>query len=588
MHNAVTLLASLIALSFLPQPTLADSGSPIQVSVPSSPPSKHVVQQNFLGISFELSFMDEYFGNDTSSLPPTIVNYLSTLRSRVGSGPLRIRIGGNSMDSSNYIPSQGSPMIQMLGNAANSNDQPVNYGPGLWDVMDKVASDIGGASYLIGLSLLDPNNPNMPILAGGAAQKLGGNLDGFLLGNEPDLYTSHLNRPNIANYTTSIYMDEFKTVSDRLTNTSAGNILQLRDLSGPTICCAWNLDALLDDGYTSKFNDILKYVSLQHYPQNNCFGSYQYEIPYYVQHSNVVTLAGWQQSGINKVLSNTGPKRQELIMSEFNSASCGGIPSISDTFAVGSLWTIDYALQMASVGYSAAFLHTRERGISYNLFAPPDGPNGSPGDWTTNPPFYGLLVMAEALRSKNGSIVTDLDLGGSKTNKKATISGYAIYDAADTTVQQLVLFNYANVSSSTNSSASFNLPATVFTQSTRKSVVVRYLVAESMSEKKNIGWGGQTFANVGNGKLVAANASWAPPDTTVDCTQGCTIDVPAPGMAVVFAGSAPSTTGSSSSSSSSSGGIKNSGSLTYVGWEFSTLALLLSTGITIQTMLTLL
>jgi len=90
-------------------------------------------------------------GNDTSSIPPAVINYLAALRSRVGSKPLRIRIGGNSMDSSNYVPSQTSPMVQLIDNAPNANDQPVNFSPILWDVLDKVSSDIGGATYLLGL-----------------------------------------------------------------------------------------------------------------------------------------------------------------------------------------------------------------------------------------------------------------------------------------------------------------------------------------------------------------------------------------------------------------------------------------------------
>jgi len=79
-----------------------------------------------------------------------MTNYLTTLRSRVGNSPLRLRVGGNSMDSSIYVPTQTSPMVQLLGDDANSNNQPVNYGPVLWDVLDKVAADIGGASYLVG------------------------------------------------------------------------------------------------------------------------------------------------------------------------------------------------------------------------------------------------------------------------------------------------------------------------------------------------------------------------------------------------------------------------------------------------------
>jgi hypothetical protein len=167
--GTVVLYTLLFSTRFVLPEVAADS---ISISVPSSPPSTHAVQPNFLGISFELSFMDEYcqflpfffffflilltfivlqVGNDTSTIPPTVISYLAALRSRVGSKPLRIRIGGNSMDSSNYVPSQTSPMIQLIDNATNVNDQPVNYSPILWDVMDKVSTDIGGASYLLGL-----------------------------------------------------------------------------------------------------------------------------------------------------------------------------------------------------------------------------------------------------------------------------------------------------------------------------------------------------------------------------------------------------------------------------------------------------
>lgn len=235
--------------------------------------------------------------------------------------------------------------------------------------------------------------------------------------------------------------------------------------------------------------------------------------------------------GINTTLSNKG---QQVIMSEFNTASCGGFPHISDTFAAGTLWTADYALQLASVGYSAAYIHTRERGVSYNIFTPPNGPNGGPGPWTTNPPFYALLAVSEALRSKNGSIVADLNIGGSATNDSVTVSGYAVYDANNSTVQQLVLFNWANVSSSESLSTAFDIPSGVFKSNSAKSVVVKYLVGDTMQEHDHIGWGGQSLANATDGKLVAANTTWSVPNVEVDCRNGCTVNVPAPGMAVLF------------------------------------------------------
>jgi hypothetical protein len=55
------------------------------------------------------------------------------------------------MDSSFYVPTQTSPMTQPISGSGSSNDQPVNFGPVLWDVLDQVGSAIGGAIYLIGM-----------------------------------------------------------------------------------------------------------------------------------------------------------------------------------------------------------------------------------------------------------------------------------------------------------------------------------------------------------------------------------------------------------------------------------------------------
>ncbi|KAF9464382.1 glycoside hydrolase family 79 protein [Collybia nuda] len=508
------------------------SAADIPVSVPSKAPTSSLVQPNFLGISFELSFMDEYFGNDTSTIPATVINYLSAIRSRTGKMPLRVRVGGNSMDSSTYIPDQKSPMVQIKTGATNANNQPVNYGPELWNVMKKVASDVGGAEYLIGLSLLDPNNDNVPLLASSAKQGLEDTLDGFLLGNEPDLYSGHGNRPNIKNYTLDDYIGEFRTVANKLENTPAGNLLDLKNVGGPTICCAWDLDTVLRGGYLAAFNGFLKYISLQHYPQNNCFDHYSFEIPYYMQHANVVRLSSWQHPGIMTTISNTSANRPQLIMSEFNSASCGGIPNISNTYAVGSLWTVDYALQMASVGYSAAYLHTRERGITYNLFTPPDGPDGSDGPWVTNPPYYALIATAEALQSNNGgSIVVDLNIAQSQVDTNSTVAGYVVYESTGSQVSQFVLFNYANTSTSP---ATFTLPPSAFNSTAGKNVTVKYLSGANIREQVNISWGGETLAGAGDGTFRATSASWSIPNKIINCAKGCTVDVPPTSLAVVF------------------------------------------------------
>lgn len=54
------------------------------------------------------------------------------------------------MDNSVYVASQTTPMLQLIQGAAAPDDEPVDFGPVVWDVLGKVASSVGGATYLIG------------------------------------------------------------------------------------------------------------------------------------------------------------------------------------------------------------------------------------------------------------------------------------------------------------------------------------------------------------------------------------------------------------------------------------------------------
>lgn len=129
----------------------AGAPAPVQVNAPAAPPGDNVtaVDANFFGISLELSFINYYFGNDTSTMSQTMINYLNALHERASGNSVRLRLGGNSMDSSTYIPDQ-QQIIQFTDPNANVNDQPVTYGSVLFDIM-KAASDEVGVQWLIGM-----------------------------------------------------------------------------------------------------------------------------------------------------------------------------------------------------------------------------------------------------------------------------------------------------------------------------------------------------------------------------------------------------------------------------------------------------
>ncbi|GJE84970.1 glycoside hydrolase family 79 protein [Phanerochaete sordida] len=544
---AVLLLASCITS------VLADA---VQVNSPAAAPGDNVtaVYSNFFGISFELSFINYYLGNDTGSMPQPVLSYLSALHNRSGDRPLRLRLGGNSMDSSTYVPDQ-QQLLQFTDPNANVNDQPVSFGAALFDVMGSLGTKVGAVEWLIGLSLRDPNSTNIPLVAGDAQKHLGDALDAYLLGNEPDLYTSHGNRPGLANYSVYDYVGDYWVATNNLQHTPTdGDVLSLDKIAGPTICCAWDLDGVLTSGWLSSFQDRLKYITLQHYPQNNCFGSYQYHLDYYMSHTQTVMLAQWQEAGLQRIAQTPSDQRKPVLMDEFNSASCGGVPE-SNTFGVG-LWTADYALQMASVGYSGAYLHTREPGVTYNIFDPPHSFPAGPGAWTTNTNFYAMLAVTEALQNANGSRVVDLNVDSSLSDYSAVHAGYALYDQASGGVHALALFNYANASAQ---STDFALGEAFFAHASDASaVLVRYMSAPTATETANVTWGNFTYAGAGDGMPVAANTQWT--DRTYACGGGCTVQVPGPGMAVVFVSGAPTTvnaTNSTGTSSSSGPGASN-------------------------------
>ena len=183
----------------------------------------------------------------------------------------------------------------------------------------------------------------------------------------------------------------------------------------------------------------------------------------------------------------------------------GNIPS----GFVGTLWTVDYSLQLASLGYSALYLHTKERGTSSNLFDYPE--EGS--NFTTKPIHYSLFPVLLALQSYNGSKVVDLNIGG------GTNAAYAVYDSQTSDLYRVVLINYAA------SGTTVTLPGDVG----GSNVTIAYLTAPNPQETSNITWAGQTWQNSQDGRPAGKREY-----QNLSCTSGCDVQVPGPGAAVVM------------------------------------------------------
>lgn len=94
---------------------------------------------------------------------------------------------------------------------------------------------------------------------------LGDNLVAIQVGNEPDLYASHLRRPE--SYGIPDYFQEFQHVMDDL---SQQGLRENKIILGPSICCDWTNQQVFDAGYLTTFANYLKVIASLHYPANNC------------------------------------------------------------------------------------------------------------------------------------------------------------------------------------------------------------------------------------------------------------------------------------------------------------------------------
>ncbi|KAG6844147.1 hypothetical protein H0H87_009390 [Tephrocybe sp. NHM501043] len=318
-------------------------------------------------------------------------NYLHNIITRI-SKPLRIRVGGNGMDGSTYVPNLKT-FLQFTDPNAYFNDIPVNFGPIMFDVMNKMYDTVGAMQFIIGLSMRKPEDTsNVVLLAAAAEERLGNRLDAFLLGNTIPMLKANL---------------------------------------------------------------------------------YQF---------------------------------------------------------AASLWTVDVGLKAASVNYSAIYIHTREYGVTYNLFDPPTVDTSTSLGWVTGAVYYSALFLSE-MTDPSGTVIVDLNLNNSNASPEATVAAYGIYHNAGASRGKLALINFADGAES--ASQVYRIPANI-----SDDISIRYLNAPSVTERRNISWAGQTVGD--NGDLIGTQET-----VKRNCTGGCEVEVPSPGAALVFLSGSEFFTGNS-------------------------------------------
>jgi len=478
---------------------------------------------SFYGFSVEMSVISQLFGRNSTWISPPTLNLMSQLVSR--GGGLHIRMGGNTQDYAymvDHIPNYFVTAKQGA-NTSNPTQTPaVLYSIDLFYLAANISALVPGVHWYLGIPMND-SNWRLQIAQYGQ-QIIGKNLIGLQAGNEPDYYAVHGHRPST--YGPNDYMGEFSEV---VLAVQADNQIPIKNMFiAPSLATGtWVPDDFWSQtGFLNQYAQDLTAVAMEHYPSNNCEALYQVgdyvdpnqAFPSFLNHQAIGSFLDLYNNTSNLALQKNLP----FIMFETNSATCGGLPGLSNSFGA-ALWALDYGLTMAVRNFSHALLHFGGQNSFYNPITAPPANLRKYNEYTVGAIFYSMLAVAEIFGKSNVSQIVDT------SNNGPFNPSYAVYDNGN--LDKLVFINFADDATGVHDVVgTFSINGgTVPSQ-----VYVKYLDAASVITRGNITWANQTFGpqlTVDGTLQGTLNIAALPCNTSANT---CSVPVKAPQAAVVF------------------------------------------------------
>ena len=353
---------------------------PAAVTVNLTGAARGTLSAGYLGLSFE---SNPYADGGVNSGKFDAKGNLPQLLRTLGAGTLRL--GGNSVDRT--YPKASPAALQGL----------VRLG------------DATGWRYVYSTNLAHYDAANTTADAAAVRAALGGRLKSLVCGNEPDLYRNNNYRPS--SYSVTAYVTEANRCLSVMRAQAPGV-----PVSGPdTATPGWL------PGYASAQRGKVGLLNHHHYPLSNCNG------PNGTATNLVAKAKRSSEAGlIASAAATARDNDMRLVMSEVNSAACGGITGVSNTFA-SALWALDYIFAGVENGATGMYFHgALDKACSgYTPLC-----ETSAGQYKAQPIYYGLLFAN--LAGTGAVLPTTL-------NTSANIAAHTVR-AADGTVR-VVLVN---------------------------------------------------------------------------------------------------------------------------------------------------
>jgi hypothetical protein len=392
MQAAGAVGAAIAQSGFAPALQAVPSGPEVRVTLDVAQ-TLAVIPPDFMGLGYEISSVAR--PGLLSAQDAVYVQLVQTLGTRGV-----IRVGGNTADYASYSAT-GQPLSSPEGKAGSVVNDAV-----LRDLRRFL--DATGWKLIWGLNLGNGTQENAIEEAKAVTAAAKGNLLGFEIGNEPDLFGRHEGHRHTG-YDYDAYLREYRTYRDALRKAIPGIAF-----AGPDAAIAtdWLTRFAVDEGKDIEL--------LTHH--------------YYREGQNPT-------STIDKLL-HTDPKLAPILaklraasessgvpyrICETNSFSGGGRPGVSDTLAA-ALWVLDFMFTLASAGCAGVNMET---GVNQRGFISSYSPIGDDeqGHYWAAPEYYGMLAFAQS-----GGRVIGCALDAGERNIKA----YATQPGRDRIVVTLI------------------------------------------------------------------------------------------------------------------------------------------------------
>lgn len=330
---------------------------------------------NAAGFSYEVGCVPGMVGNATQGPRKSFVNLMNNLKAAAQSaaGP-ELRIGGNSADTSAYVPNVNQP----LPNGTTYRITNADF------AAYAAAVPLWAGTITPGVNFRFPDTTAYPLAHAQAvaAHVPASILRAFEIGNECDLY--HGNGIRAPDYTRFQYEAEWNAYRTALRAAVPGTPIQ-----GGTFCCNQTGFDLSTPGLlplSSTWSEHFYPLSVCNHKHNNSVWDLLADAAAQKEALAQAPLAARAQAlGVPYYLAET------------NSISCGGQYGVSDTFAA-TLWAVDMMFNGAAVNITGFRFHGCAEG-AYTAIAYNDTTDIQNAP-TVRPLYYALWAFSAAIANE--------------------------------------------------------------------------------------------------------------------------------------------------------------------------------------------